>query len=79
MIFFFQIILVVYGYHQVWQWSIEIGKSCGITHENDILLSAISMFIINVISHVINLPLIIYETFVLEEKHGFNKQVKFLT
>lgn len=34
------------------------------------------MFIINIISHIINLPLVIYDTFVLEEKHGFNKQVK---
>lgn len=68
------IILVSCGYYYSWQWSIEIAKYCGINHENDILLSAICMFIINVVSHIINLPLVIYDTFVLEEKHGFNKQ-----
>ncbi|XP_029159147.1 CAAX prenyl protease 1 homolog [Nylanderia fulva] len=68
------IILVTYGYYYAWQWSIEIAKYCGINHENDILLSAICMFIVNVVSHMINLPLVIYDTFVLEEKHGFNKQ-----
>ncbi|XP_072744658.1 CAAX prenyl protease 1 homolog [Anoplolepis gracilipes] len=68
------IILVAFGYYHTWQWSIEIAKYCGINHENDILLSAICMFIINVISHIINLPLVIYDIFVLEEKHGFNKQ-----
>lgn len=68
------IILVAYGYYYSWQWSIKIAKYFGINEENDILLSAICMFIINVISHIINLPLVIYDTFILEEKHGFNKQ-----
>jgi len=69
---------MAFGYYYTWQWSIEISKYADISQDNDILLSAICMFIINVISHIINLPLVIYETFVLEEKHGFNKQVKFV-
>ncbi|RLU17094.1 hypothetical protein DMN91_011163 [Ooceraea biroi] len=68
------LVLVSLGYYHAWQWSIEVSKYCGFNHENDILLSVICMFIINVISHVINLPLVVYETFVLEEKYGFNKQ-----
>ncbi|EZA59510.1 CAAX prenyl protease 1-like protein [Ooceraea biroi] len=68
------LVLVSLGYYHAWQWSIEVSKYCGLNHENDILLSVICMFIINVISHVINLPLVVYETFVLEEKYGFNKQ-----
>lgn len=67
-------VLVVYGYYYVWQWSIELAKYCGINHENDILISAVCMFILQMISHIIDLPIIIYNTFVLEEKYGFNKQ-----
>lgn len=76
---FLQIVLVAYGYYYTWQWSIELAKYCGINHKNDILVSAICMFITQVISHIINLPIAIYDTFVLEEKHGFNKQVRFLS
>jgi len=35
------------------------------------------MLIIGVFSHISNLPIEIYDTFVLEQKHGFNKQVRF--
>jgi len=43
-------------------WDIEIGKS---------ICFSIIMLIFNT---VVGLPISIYSTFVLEEKHGFNKQ-----
>jgi STE24 endopeptidase len=33
------------------------------------------VFLLNVFNTVTNFPFSIYSTFVLEEKHGFNKQV----
>lgn len=74
---FLQLILITYGYYYFWQWSIQIAKYYGINYENEILLSAICMFIISVFSAIFNLPLAVYDTFVLEQKHGFNKQVSF--
>lgn len=68
------IILITYGYYYFWQWSIQIAKYYGINHKSEILLSMIFMFIIGVFSHISHLPIAIYDTFVLEQKHGFNKQ-----
>jgi len=76
-VIFLQLILITYGYYYFWQWSIKIAKYYGINHESEILISAICMFIIGVFSHISNLPIVIYDTFVLEQKHGFNKQVRF--
>ncbi|XP_076234063.1 CAAX prenyl protease 1 homolog [Calliopsis andreniformis] len=67
-------LLLVFCYHHFWQWSIEIAKYVGLNHENEILISAICMLIINVIYDTITLPLKIYGTFVVEQKHGFNKE-----
>ncbi|XP_011881356.1 PREDICTED: CAAX prenyl protease 1 homolog [Vollenhovia emeryi] len=68
------IILVTFGYHYIWQMSIQIAKYYGINHENEILLSAIWMLIMSLFSNIFSLPIAIYDTFVLEQKHGFNKQ-----
>lgn len=74
---FLQVLLITYGYYYFWEWSIQIAKYYGINHENEILLSAIFVFIIGVFSCITHLPIAIYHTFVLEQKHGFNKQVRF--
>ncbi|XP_040568591.1 CAAX prenyl protease 1 homolog [Lepeophtheirus salmonis] len=42
--------------------------------ENEIWTSLLYIFVFNVIQVVIGVPWTVYETFVLEEKHGFNKQ-----
>ncbi|XP_012540453.1 CAAX prenyl protease 1 homolog [Monomorium pharaonis] len=68
------LILVTYGNYYFWQWSIAIAKYYGMNHESEILLSAICLFIIGIITHISNLPIAVYDTFVLEQKHGFNKQ-----
>jgi len=41
---------------------------------NEIHVSCIFLLIVNVIGIFKDLPFSIYSTFVLEEKHGFNKQ-----
>ncbi|KYN37827.1 CAAX prenyl protease 1 like protein [Trachymyrmex septentrionalis] len=68
------LILIFYAYYYFWQWSIKIAKYYDFDHKNEILISAICMFIIGIFSHISNLPIEIYDTFVLEQKHGFNKQ-----
>lgn len=72
-----QIILSTYAYYYFWQRSVGIAKYYGFNHENEILISMICTFITAIFSQIINLPIAIYDTFVLEEKHGFNKQVRF--
>ncbi|KAL0102570.1 hypothetical protein PUN28_018100 [Cardiocondyla obscurior] len=68
------LILVSFGYYHMWQWSLQIAKYYGINHENEMIISLIYIFIMGVISYIFNLPLMIYDTFVVEQKHGFNKQ-----
>lgn len=57
-------------------WSVDIVKYCGLDDTNEILISAVCMLIINIIYDIIFLPFKIYFTFVLEQKHGFNKEVR---
>ncbi|KAG7189102.1 hypothetical protein KM043_008678 [Ampulex compressa] len=71
---FTMIFLLSYLYYYFWEWSIQLAVYFGLNRENEILISAICMFIINVVSDTLNLPLNIYYTFWVEEKHGFNKQ-----
>lgn len=54
---------------KVWIYSESINP-----FEGEVLTSCIWLFILSVLSTVINLPFNIYNTFVLEEKYGFNKQ-----
>ncbi|XP_014486841.1 PREDICTED: CAAX prenyl protease 1 homolog [Dinoponera quadriceps] len=68
------ILLLAYGPYFIWQWSVEIAKHCNLDYENEILISPIYATVVNLIFKVLNLPLAIYHVFVLEEKHGFNKQ-----
>lgn len=68
------LILITYGYYYFWQWSIDIAKYFGINHESEMLISAICVLIIGTVTHISSLPIMIYDTFVLEQKHGFNKQ-----
>lgn len=44
---------------------------------NEIIVSACVLIIMNTVSTIIDMPFKIYNVFVLEEKHGFNKQVIF--
>lgn len=62
-----------------WQMSHKImtetlGLSRSDSIEWEIFQSLVFTFITSVVSTIVNLPVSIYNTFVLEQKHGFNKQ-----
>jgi STE24 endopeptidase len=60
-------------------WNIAgvIVSALGYDTNNEILRSAALMFTLNVFNAVVSLPFSVFNTFVLEEKHGFNKQVSY--
>ncbi|XP_078039715.1 CAAX prenyl protease 1 homolog [Augochlora pura] len=66
--------LLMFGYYYFWQWSIDLGNYFGLTRDNEILISGICMFLICVGCTIISLPLVAYDKFVIEQKHGFNKE-----
>lgn len=61
-----------------WDLSNDIMKGMGFnrtkTLEWEIFQSLVFTFVTSIVSTFINLPLSIYNTFVIEERHGFNKQ-----
>lgn len=57
-----------------WQKAEEIALTLGFTTNHEIIISCIFMTIVSLFNFVTNIPFSIYGTFVLEEKHGFNKQ-----
>ncbi|CAL7950155.1 unnamed protein product [Xylocopa violacea] len=69
-----QVFLLTLCYRRFWLWSINVVNYFGFDDKNEILLSAVSMFIINIVYDVLHLPLDIYSTFIVEQKHGFNKE-----
>ncbi|KAM6494009.1 Peptidase family M48 domain containing protein [Amanita muscaria] len=66
--------MLQYGFY-AWSWS-SAGRllaNLGYGPEYEILQSIFFVFILYFLSSVPTLPLSVYSTFVLEEKHGFNK------
>lgn len=57
-----------------WHKSEEIGATFNITTDREILISCIFMTFVSLFNFVVNMPFSVYRIFVLEEKHGFNKQ-----
>lgn len=60
-------------------WSEALGYTARIklNPQNEIQVSCVFLFIVNFIGIFKDLPFSIYNTFVLEERHGFNKQTAF--
>mmetsp|Transcript_34276 Transcript_34276/g.47512 ORF Transcript_34276/g.47512 Transcript_34276/m.47512 type:complete len:446 (-) Transcript_34276:169-1506(-) len=58
----------------VWTWTLTPLAKLGLTEENEIIRSIMFTVIFTLLSTLIKLPFSVYSTFVLEEKHGFNKQ-----
>ncbi|KAJ1565094.1 CAAX prenyl protease 1 [Nowakowskiella sp. JEL0078] len=56
-----------------WNYSLDILKKFEIEN-NEILTSLVFVILIILVSTIINLPFSLYQTFVLEEAFGFNKQ-----
>lgn len=57
-----------------WKKSENIADVFGINPNQEIVISCIFMTFVTLFNFVVNMPFAIYEIFVLEEKHGFNKQ-----
>lgn len=45
--------------------------------ENDIMINYLFLLFMNAMSSIVSFPTSAYHTFVIEEKHGFNKQVNY--
>ncbi|XP_058822873.1 CAAX prenyl protease 1 homolog [Topomyia yanbarensis] len=58
----------------VWARAIELTAKLGMNVDNEIQVSIMFLILINIIGTFKDMPFKIYSTFVLEEKHGFNKQ-----
>jgi len=63
------------GFVHFWNLSGVIVSASGYDTSNEILRSAALMLPINIFNTLVGLPFSVYRTFVLEEKHGFNKEV----
>ncbi|XP_021347754.1 CAAX prenyl protease 1 homolog [Mizuhopecten yessoensis] len=68
------LILVFGGFPFVWWYAGEVTGRFGYGPDYEILQSLSFLFITSIFSTVTSLPWTVYSTFVLEEKHGFNKQ-----
>lgn len=63
------------GFVHFWNIAGIIVSTLGYDTDNEILRSAAFMLALNIFNTITTLPFSIYHTFVLEERHGFNKQV----
>ncbi|XP_072932798.1 CAAX prenyl protease 1 homolog [Epargyreus clarus] len=64
--------------YEAWNSCEEVAAFLNITPDHEILITCIFVSFASIFSYTMYLPFTIYKTFVLEEKHGFNKQtVKF--
>ncbi|XP_034939544.1 CAAX prenyl protease 1 homolog [Chelonus insularis] len=68
------ILVLSFVFYYYWQWSIMLMEKFGIDKSNDIVASGVCLIIMNTVLTVIDFPFKIYNIFILEEKHGFNKQ-----
>ncbi|XP_026733501.1 CAAX prenyl protease 1 homolog [Trichoplusia ni] len=57
-----------------WHKSENIAASLNISPDREILVSCVFMTFVTLFNFVINMPFTLYSIFVLEQKHGFNKQ-----
>ena len=68
--------ILTFAYFYAWKWSIQINKKLGFGTRNEILNSCTCTLLMNIVAFIIELPLEVYGTFIVEQKHGFNKQVR---
>lgn len=61
-------------FYIAWNESENVARALNITTDSEILISCIFMTLVTLFNFVINIPFTVYRIFVLEEKHGFNKQ-----
>lgn len=57
-----------------WSLSVNFAALCNISPDREIAISCFFMTFVTLFNFIVNMPFTIYGTFVLEQKHGFNKQ-----
>jgi len=67
------IVIWFWGYKLFWSSSVRSLEFAGLA-DSEIFVSLLFSFYLSLFSTVTGLPFCVYRTFVLEEKHGFNKQ-----
>ncbi len=67
-------IMWFYGYKVVWDLAADANELVGLDRHYELARSCWFVFIFNVFNTLVGLPFSIYSTFVIEERHGFNKQ-----
>lgn len=70
-----QAMLSFYMFRSFWDKAESLSSRFGF-QPNELLVSSLFMLLMNIFNTVMTLPLKVFDTFVVEEKHGFNKQVK---
>lgn len=68
------VIILLNGFVYFWNMGGALVSAVGYDPNNEILRSAGFMLSMSVFNSIINVPFSVYYTFVLEERHGFNKQ-----
>eukprot|EP01114_Cavostelium_apophysatum_P009201 TRINITY_DN2228_c0_g1_i1.p1 TRINITY_DN2228_c0_g1~~TRINITY_DN2228_c0_g1_i1.p1 ORF type:complete len:420 (+),score=105.08 TRINITY_DN2228_c0_g1_i1:31-1290(+) len=68
------LILLFGGLPFLWNYSEELVTRFGLGPEYEITVSLVFLLLTMVYEIVVHLPFSIYSTFVIEERHGFNKQ-----
>lgn len=68
------LILCLYGIPYLWAAAGSINESFGLDSSHEIKQSITFLLLATVFSTVTSLPWSLYSTFVIEERHGFNKQ-----
>lgn len=64
-----------YGFiSYLWQESKQLTERINLNADNEIFISCVFMTVMSVIGIIKEMPFTVYSIFVLEEKHGFNKQ-----
>jgi STE24 endopeptidase len=70
----FQAFLLLNGFKFFWTQAQILLTFIGLGTESEIQVSMAYMLLLNLMTTLIGLPFSVYSTFVLEQKHGFNKQ-----
>lgn len=71
----FQLILLLGGIPLMWELAGSVTARIGFGSEYEITQSLVFLTLATLFSAFTGLPWSVYNTFVIEEKHGFNQQV----
>jgi STE24 endopeptidase len=69
------VILLLYVLPFSWRQAEQLALNFGLGQEYEITISMIWLLIVSIFNIVTELPWIVYSVFVIEARHGFNKQV----